>query len=558
MDAQGTRSILGILTFAAVGHTQVIHQWHGVAPNQRLGSVVAVVPDADGDGVDDVLLCSPFLAFAGFQSGAAELHSGASGAKLLAVGGLAPLDHAGTSAIGLPDLDGDGRGDFAVGAPDADAPVDGAGRVRVHSGADGAVLFEWLGAQQADGLGLSLAAAGDVNGDGVTDLLLGAWRAQAQRGRVELRSGAGGALLREHAGLAAGDRLGFSVCGLGDVDGDGRDDYAVGATQEGFDAGYVRVHSGVDGALLHTLVGRAPLEDFGAALCGAGDVDDDGHGDLAVGAVFAASLGIVRGRVDVYSGAGGALLWSREGSGELGQFGFALAGGRDLDGDGRGDVVASAIFGGGWRGRVTVHSGANGLPVRQWIGDGVSDRFGWSVAVIEDLDGDGRPEVLVGAPREDIGTGDEGTARALSGAEGCATFLYCGAKSSSAGCLPVIGSSGSAALSGPGDLSLFARQLPAESIGLFLFSRSPAELPLGSGTLCVLPPLERSTPASTGGATSGPCAGRLELALPPAALAALGWQVGDLLHAQAWIRDPGHPDGSAATLSDALGVLLCP
>lgn len=547
-----------LVALAGSARAQSLLEWQGSAANQRLGSVVAVVPDADGDGVDDVLLCSPFLAFAGFQSGAAELHSGASGAKLLAVGGLAPLDHAGTSAIGLPDLDGDGRGDFAVGAPDADTPVDGAGRVRVHSGADGAVLFEWLGAQQADGLGLSLAAAGDVNGDGVTDLLLGAWRAHAQRGRVELRSGASGALLREHVGGADGDRLGFSLCGLGDVDGDGRDDYAVGATQEGFDAGYVRVHSGIDGAVLHTLVGRAPQEDFGAALCGAGDVDGDGSGDLAVGAVFAASLGAVRGRVDVHSGADAQLLWSREGSGELGQFGFALAGGRDLDGDGRDDVVASAIFGGGWRGRVTVHSGANGLTVRQWIGEGVSDRFGWSVAVIEDLDGDGRPEVLVGAPREDIGTGDEGKARVLSGAEGCATFRYCGPKPSGAGCLPVIGSSGSAALSGPGDLSLFARQLPAESIGLFLFSRSPAELPLGSGLLCVLPPLERSTPASTGGATSGPCAGRLDLALPPAALAALGWQVGDLLHAQAWSRDPGHPDGTAASLSDALGVLLCP
>lgn len=547
---------LGALPSAA--RAQAILEWQGSSPNQRLGSVVAVVPDVDGDGVEDVLLGSPFQAFAGFQSGAVELYSGVGGALLTSLGGQAPLEHAGWSAVGLPDLDGDGRGDFAVGAPDADAPVDGAGRVRVHSGASGAVLHEWQGAQQADGLGLSLAVAGDADGDGVADLLLGAWRAQAQRGRVELRSGASGALLREHSGSAAGDRLGYSLCGLGDVDGDGRDDYAIGATQEGFDPGYVRMHSGVDGSTLHTLFGRAPLEGFGAALCGTDDVDNDGRGDLAVGAVFAASLGAVRGRVDVHSGVDGSLLWSREGSGELGQYGFALAGGRDLDGDGRGDVVAGAIFDGGWRGRVTVHSGANGQAVRQWIGDGVSDRFGWSVAVIEDLDGDRLPEVLVGAPRQDLGTGDEGTARVFSVSEGCAAFNYCEAKASSADCLPAIGSTGSPSLSGPGDLQLHARELPAGSIGLFVFSRSPAGLPAGFGTLCVLPPLERSAPAATGGAALGPCAGRLELSLPPTTLAALGWQPGELLHAQAWCRDPQHPDGTGMVLSDALGVLLCP
>jgi hypothetical protein len=124
---------LAALALAAGARAQSLLEWKGVAPNQRLGSVVATVPDTDGDGVEDVLVSSPFLAYAGFQAGAVDLFSGATGAVLVTVGGDAPGDHAGWSAVGLPDLDGDGRGDFAVGAIDADTSVSGTGRVRVHS-----------------------------------------------------------------------------------------------------------------------------------------------------------------------------------------------------------------------------------------------------------------------------------------------------------------------------------------------------------------------------------------------------------------------------------------
>ena len=178
--------------------------------------------------------------------------------------------------------------------------------------------------------------------------------------------------------------------------------------------------------------------------------------------------------------------------------------------------------------------------------------------VIEDLDGDGLPDVLVGAPRQDVNVGDEGGARVLSSASGCEPFHYCEAKLSGAGCLAAIGSLGSPSLSGPGDLRLTAHALPSGATGLFLLSHDPAASPLGWGVLCVLPPLERSLPLSAGGSAAQPCAGRFEIALPPADLLARGWQPGDLLHTQAWFRDPGHPDGTASSVSDALGVLLCP
>ncbi|HVS18761.1 MAG TPA: VCBS repeat-containing protein, partial [Planctomycetota bacterium] len=546
------------IALSTQARSQSLLEWKGVAPNQRLGSVVETVPDVDGDGVEDVLVASPFLAYAGFQSGAVGLHSGVGGGLLLTVGGDAPGDHAGWSVVGLEDIDGDGLGDFAVGAIDADTPEAGAGRVRVHSGAGGAVLFEWTGNATSDGFGGTLASAGDVDGDGVLDVLVGAWRADVQRGRVEVRSGASGALIRQHLGNGPLDRLGHSLCGLGDLDGDGLADYALGATQEGVGPGYVLVVSGSNGVLIHGLSGTTPMEAFGASVCALGDVNGDGVGDLAVGAVFAEVEGNTRGRVDAFSGASGARLWSHGGSGLQSQHGFALAGGRDLDGDGTPDLVVGTIFGGGWRGRVTRHDGASGVALGQWIGSGVSDRFGWSVALIEDLDGDGHPDVLVGAPRQDLNVSDEGVARVLSSSGGCESFRYCEAKLSLAGCEAAIGSTGSPSLSGAGDLRLVAREVPVDATGLFLVGHAPTSLPYGAGSLCVQPPWTRSAARPSGGEPSANCTGRLELALTPADLYARGWHSGDLLHAQAWFRDPGHPDGTGAALSDALGVLLCP
>ena len=98
------------------------------------------------------------------------------------------------------------------------------GRIYVHSGRSGARLLTLTGEHPGDGFGTSPSGAGDVDGDGRADLIVGAWQygqVAVSAGRVYLYSGRDGRLLRTYTDRVAGDTLGFDAVGLGDVDGDG-------------------------------------------------------------------------------------------------------------------------------------------------------------------------------------------------------------------------------------------------------------------------------------------------------------------------------------------------
>src|SRR5690606_15555069 len=132
---------------------------------------------------------------------------------------------------------------------------------------------------------------GDLDGDGHADVLGGADQedvgALEDAGVVRAWSGRDGALIWARSGPTAGARLGFAVAGVGDVDGDGRDDFAAGAFGEGpngAQSGRVYVWSGASGALLHTFAGAAAGDQLGWAVAGLGDVDGDGRADILVGA----------------------------------------------------------------------------------------------------------------------------------------------------------------------------------------------------------------------------------------------------------------------------------
>ena len=251
----------------------------------------------------------------------------------------------------VPDLDGDGAPEVLLSAP---AAVHGDGRVVLLSGRTGEQLFDFLGTG-SEALGEALADAGDVDGDGLHDVILGAPGAGA--GAAYVFSGADGSLLLSLAGARTGDRFGATVAGLGDMDGDGRSDIAVGAPLAGeIGAGVVTVYVGATGDVIFSLEGEAAGDDFGDGVDEVGDLDLDGVPDLVVGAPDAgASDG---GAIYVYAGATGErLLGPLEAGRTSWDFGkWFVDGPGDLDGDGVPDVYASDFSGARQAGLVTARS----------------------------------------------------------------------------------------------------------------------------------------------------------------------------------------------------------
>ncbi len=401
---------------------------------QYFGAAVAGVPDADGDGVEDLLVGAPDENGPNgnrYGAGRAYLYSGATGALLHALRSADDLDlrEFGASVAGVPDLDGDGFGDLLVGAPSlVGGSVVRKGRAYVFSGATSALLAELRSPNEErfGEFGRAVAGVPDVDGDGFGDLLVGALGENEigpfdrTDGRAYLFSGATRALLAELVSPNDDEAsfFGGAVAGVPDVDGDGRGDLLVGATGDSPDgdpdsAGRAYLFSGATGVLVYELASQDPQEfgRFGAAVAGVPDADGDGFSDLLVGAPAETPEGSpsFAGRVYLFSSASGVLLETLTSpSPEFrGSFGSGVAGVPDVDGDGRGDLLIGAEgqdpgFSPTSAGRAYLFSGASGAllctlasPDEYRLGS-----FGTGVAGVGDTDGDGRGDLLVGAPGE--------------------------------------------------------------------------------------------------------------------------------------------------------------
>lgn len=322
----------------------------------------------------------------------------------------------GWAVADLPDINGDGARDIAVGAV-------GPGRVYLYSGQTGALLRTLSASPAEPGggqFGYSLGSAGDVNGDGVADVVVGAVLAASNFGAAYIYSGSNGALLRRITGEVAGDRFGASVAGAGDVDGDTFADILVGAEgndTQGADSGRAYVYSGATGSLLRTYEAESSGDFFGGGIANAGDIDQDGFDEHIVGAHNAGpSAG---GRAYVYSGQTGAqLLPTLIPPLSASQYGnFFVAGAGDVNADGVLDLYVGDYNDNGGRGRAFAYSGANGALLHSLPGATPGDGQGPGRGA-GDVNGDGYGDLIVGRYTNSTGASQAGRAVVYSGMNG--------------------------------------------------------------------------------------------------------------------------------------------
>lgn len=379
----------------------------GAEPAGLFGYSVRDAGDVDADGMRDIVIGSPGVG----AEGAAYVFSGADGTQIFEwLGSGLSGGSLGSSVAGVGDLNGDGHADVAVArasTPFTAAPL--MGQVRVYSGSDGSLLHFFSSLGSFDDFGSGLAGGEDVTGDGVPDILVGA-RLSSSGGRAFLYDGAGGSLVRFFAPSDPSSMFGAAVAFVGDANGDGVSDVAIGAPLDGPVAGRVFVYSGADGALLFDYSGNS-LSRLGWSVDGAGDWDGDGAADVLVGAPLDRTFPSLQehGRVVVLSGATGAVLHESFGTLSNANYGTSVAGGADFDGDAFPDLLIGAARNGS-SSRVHLLSGQTGGTLEEITGlhlPGTTSELGFSVDVMADQDGDGRSEALFSSLRQ-VGGGQNG------------------------------------------------------------------------------------------------------------------------------------------------------
>ncbi len=425
--------------------------WTSVETNQaesQYGNSVAAAGDVDGDGFGDVIVGSDLFDGALVNTGRAYVYRGSADGLALTAGWTAESNQDsaffGVSVSTAGDVNGDGYSDVIVGAADFDNGQTDEGRACIYLGSALGLATSpaWTAESDQAGasFGRSVSTAGDVNGDGYADVIVGASyydNGQTDEGRAYVFLGSASGLATTPAWTAESDQAGVyfgrSVSAAGDVNGDGYSDVIVGAyfydnghSAEGRAYIYLGSASGLAASPAWTAESDQVGALFGSSVSTAGDVNGDGYSDIIVGASSYDNGQTDEGRAYVYFGSASGLAsspaWTAESDQDSAYFGNSVSTAGDVNGDGYSDVIVGAIWydnGQLDEGRAYVFLGsASGLatsPAWTAESDQVDAEFGISVSTAEDVNGDGYSDVMVGAHLYDNGDVDEGRAYVYPG-----------------------------------------------------------------------------------------------------------------------------------------------
>ncbi len=397
----------------------------------NFGEGIGPAGDVNGDGYSDFIVGARIYGLGGaaavYLGGPYSTNLTPTATRFGGTGGAL----LGTSIANAGDVNGDGYADEIVGAPGASNGQAGEGLAYVHYGsATGLSIAPSLTLEVNVGgaaFGTSVASAGDVNGDGYADVVVGAPLNGTGSAHVFM-GGPGGLSATPALTLTGGALFGTSVATAGDVDHDGFAEVIIGSPGSGQAFVFRGSAAGLVAAPYIILAEPPSSGLFGCSVSTAGDVNGDGYSDVIVGASLASNGQSAEGLAYVYHGSPTGLVTPSARLLEVNQananFGVSVAGAGDVNGDGYFDVVVGAdlwesgqvdeggafVFKGGPTGVAAAPATTLQRNVANWL-------FGHSVAEGGDVNGDGYADIVVGAPLADnpATTADEGIAFVFRG-----------------------------------------------------------------------------------------------------------------------------------------------